>query len=109
MFPGLHKLQCITCIAFIIFINLQHNTSMAKAFPVIHNKYITWLWCEGSIFSFPLSPLLQLLQGRRDVEARVHLASATEQASLHTLSACAQQHNLRTGLINAIAAARGAS
>jgi hypothetical protein len=55
-----------------------------------------------------LSPLLQLLQGRRDVEARVHLASGPSPTALEAQTEAEQTAALRAGLVSAIAEAQRA-
>lgn len=55
-----------------------------------------------------LSPLLQLVQGRRDVAARVHLSRAVSPAEFSALGARERDAALRAELLSAIAAARGA-
>lgn len=55
-----------------------------------------------------LSPLLQLLQGRRDVATRVHLACGPSTAVLEAQTGAEQEAALRAGLVSAIAEARRA-
>jgi hypothetical protein len=55
-----------------------------------------------------LSPLLQLLQRRRDVAARVHLAYGPSTAVLEAQPEAEQASSLRAGLVSAIAAAQRA-
>jgi hypothetical protein len=56
-----------------------------------------------------LSPLLQLVQGLRDVQARVHLSSDDSSTRLDARATNAQEPNLRARLVSAIAEARRAS